>query len=277
MKRLLFVLTASLALPAATGLVAQTQTSPVTAIRAGRLVDPETGTRRDQPGHPRRERQVHGRRAATSRSRRAREVIDLSKLTVLPGLVDAHNHLALTYKEVPERNIYYLTYVLDSTPLRAIQAVSNGIQMLSSGFTIVRDMGNNGNYADIALRVGDRAGLDPGTDDHQLGDHHRRHGRTVLPDARDGEGPQHRLPGVPRRRHAGRDREGRAPEHAVRREGDQDLRRLQAVGLHASTRSSSSSRSGEGGAQGRRPRADRRRARGARSRRASGRSRTTTA
>ena len=27
----------------------------------------------------------------------------------MPGLVDAHNHLALTYKEVPERNSYYLT------------------------------------------------------------------------------------------------------------------------------------------------------------------------
>ena len=79
-------------------------------------------------------------------------VIDLSALTVVPGLVDAHNHLALTYKEVPERNIYYLTYVLDDTPLRAIQAASNRIQMLAAGFTIVRDMGNNGNYADIALR-----------------------------------------------------------------------------------------------------------------------------
>src|SRR4029453_13101093 len=81
------------------------------------------------------------------------EVIDLSQLTVLPGLVDAHNHLALTYKEEPESNVYYFTYVMDSTPLRAIQAASNGLQMLSSGFTIVRDMGNNGNYADTALRV----------------------------------------------------------------------------------------------------------------------------
>jgi imidazolonepropionase-like amidohydrolase len=34
---------------------------------------------------------------------------------------------------------------MDSTALRAIQAVSNGIQMLDAGFTIVRDLGNNGN------------------------------------------------------------------------------------------------------------------------------------
>jgi imidazolonepropionase-like amidohydrolase len=89
-------------------------------------------------------------------------IIDLSELTVLPGLVDAHNHLALTYKEDPERNIYYLTYVLDSTPLRAIQAASNGMQMLASGFTIVRDMGNNGNYADTALRQAIEMGWIPG-------------------------------------------------------------------------------------------------------------------
>ena len=46
--------------------------------------------------------------------------------------------------------------------IRAIQAVSNGIQMLSSGFTIVRDMGNNGHYADIALRKGIEQGWVPG-------------------------------------------------------------------------------------------------------------------
>ena len=90
------------------------------------------------------------------------EVIDLSSLTVLPGLVDAHNHLALTYKQVPENNVYYMTYVMESTPLRAIQAASNGIQMLSSGFTIVRDMGNNANYADAALRIAIEQGWLPG-------------------------------------------------------------------------------------------------------------------
>ena len=89
-------------------------------------------------------------------------MIDLSTMTVLPGLVDAHNHLALTYKEVPEHNVYYLTYVLESTPLRAIQAVSNAIQMLAAGFTIVRDMGNNGNYADVALRMAIEQGWVPG-------------------------------------------------------------------------------------------------------------------
>ena len=135
--------------------------SPVTVVRAGRLVDPETAT-------------VVSNQVILVQDGRIREVganvtipagatvIDLSKLTVVPGLVDAHNHLALTYKDDPESNIYYYTYVTDSTPLRAIQAVSNGIQMLASGFTIIRDMGNNGNYADTALRVAIEQGWVPG-------------------------------------------------------------------------------------------------------------------
>ena len=146
---------------APSGQQAPAQSSPVTAIRAGRLVDPQTATVATnqvilvQDG---RIREV-GRDVAIPAGA---TVIDLSKLTVLPGLVDAHNHLALTYKDEPESNVYYFTYVTDSTPLRAIQAVSNGIQMLASGFTIIRDMGNNGNYADTALRVAIEQGWVPG-------------------------------------------------------------------------------------------------------------------
>ena len=92
----------------------------------------------------------------------ATRVVEARGRQCTAGLVEAHNHLALTYKEEPESNVYYFTYVMDSTPLRAIQAVSNGIQMLASGFTIVRDMGNNGNYADTALRVAIEQGWVPG-------------------------------------------------------------------------------------------------------------------
>jgi imidazolonepropionase-like amidohydrolase len=133
----------------------------VTAIRAGRLIDPETATIAAN--------QVilveNGRFTAVGGNvtvPRGAEVIDLSQLAVVPGLVDAHNHLALTYKEVPENNVYYLTYVLDGTPLRTIQAVSNGMQMLNAGFTIVRDMGNAADFADAALRRAILMGWIPG-------------------------------------------------------------------------------------------------------------------
>jgi hypothetical protein len=68
---------------------------------------------------------------------------------------------------VPENNIYYYTYVQESTALR-VKGASNGMQMLASGFTIVRDMGNNGNYADTALREAIEQ-VDSGPDHHQLG------------------------------------------------------------------------------------------------------------
>ncbi len=142
-------------------LTATAAAAQVTAIRAGGLVDPDTGTLSTN--------QIilieDGRFLAIGADVTippGAEIIDLSHLTVLPGLVDAHNHLALTYKAVPENNVYYLTYVLESTPLRAIQAASNGMQMLSAGFTIVRDMGNNGNYADTALRLAIEQGWIPG-------------------------------------------------------------------------------------------------------------------
>jgi imidazolonepropionase-like amidohydrolase len=145
---------------AAAGAFAQTPAA-WTAIRAGRLLDPEAGrllTNQIILVEGTRIREVGPSVAIPAGA----QVIDLSALTVMPGLVEAHNHLALTYKPVPENNVYYYTYVQESTALRAIQAASNGIQMLASGFTIVRDMGNNGNYADTALRQAIEQGWIPG-------------------------------------------------------------------------------------------------------------------
>jgi imidazolonepropionase-like amidohydrolase len=133
----------------------------VTAVRAGRLIDPETGavaTNQVIVVEGERIREVGSNVAIPAGA----ELIDLSKLTVLPGLVDAHTHQAITYKEVPENNIYYLTFVLDSTPLRAIQAASNAMQLLASGFTVIRDVGNNAMYADTALRAAIEQGWMPG-------------------------------------------------------------------------------------------------------------------
>jgi len=151
-KRILFVLWAVLSSLAS---------AQVIAIRAGHLIDPEIGSSAAntiilvEAG----KFTAIGPNVAIPAGA---EVIDLSQYYVSPGLVDAHNHLALTYKKDPENNSYYLTTVMDSTAIRAIQAVSNGITMMNSGFTVVRDLGNAANYADSALRVAIEQGWIPG-------------------------------------------------------------------------------------------------------------------
>lgn len=130
-------------------------------IRAGRLIDPDTGTATANQLIAVQDGRIVAIGANVTAPPGA-ETIDLSQYSVLPGLVDAHNHLALTYKKEPENDVYYYTYVGDSTALRAIQAASNGMQMLSAGFTVVRDLGNNGLYADTALRVAIEQGWLPG-------------------------------------------------------------------------------------------------------------------
>lgn len=140
---------------------AQSPSVPLTAIKAGRLIDPETGTASANQVII-----VEGERIKAVGPNlaipAAATVVDLSKLTILPGLVDTHTHMAITYKEQPENNYYYLTFVMDSTPLRAIQAASNAIQLLNAGFTVVRDVGNNALYADTALRQAIEQGWLPG-------------------------------------------------------------------------------------------------------------------
>src|SRR5262249_16318080 len=138
-----------------------TQPSPVTAIKAGRLVDPETGTATANQVILVEGEKITAVGAKPSIPAGA-AVIVLSRLPFLPRLGEPPTHTGINYHEQPGSNYYYLTYVMDSTPLRAIQAASNGIQLLNSGFTVIRDVGNNGMYADTALRQAIEQGWLPG-------------------------------------------------------------------------------------------------------------------
>jgi imidazolonepropionase-like amidohydrolase len=131
--------------------------SQIVAIKAGKLLDPETGkTTANQiilvEGN--RIKEIGGNVVIPAEAK----IIDLSKATVLPGLFDAHTHLCMTVIPKRDHGNYYFTTLLDTTGYRAIEGVANGMAMLQSGFTTVRDIGNAGNYADTDLRRAIEAG-----------------------------------------------------------------------------------------------------------------------
>src|SRR5438067_7504252 len=65
-------------------------------IRAGKLIDPESGTATANQMIAVKDGRIVEIGAKVAIPQGA-ETIDLSQYSVLPGLVDAHNHLALTY------------------------------------------------------------------------------------------------------------------------------------------------------------------------------------
>ena len=130
----------------------------VTAIKAGKIVDPATGTvTTDQIIL------VEGTdiKAVGSNLQipAGAKVIDLSKQVVMPGMMDAHTHLCMNTQHKRDGGRYYFTTLLDSNAKRAIQGAVNAKSMLDYGFTAVRDIGNEGNYACVEVRRSINEGL----------------------------------------------------------------------------------------------------------------------
>jgi len=156
MKRLAISLTTVFALFVSASAAAQT-----VAIRAGRVVDPDTGTAATN--------QVivieAGRITAVGSGvpvPAGAEVIDLSSQTVSPGLMDAHAHLCMSVKEPRDAGSYYYTTLRDPDAFRAVEGVVNARAMLEAGFTTVRDIGNEGRYACVQVARAINRGMIPG-------------------------------------------------------------------------------------------------------------------
>ncbi|UCG33617.1 MAG: amidohydrolase family protein [Phycisphaerales bacterium] len=86
--------------------------------------------------------------------------LDLTGLSLIPGLIDAHSHLLLHPYDEASWNDQVLK---ESLELRTVRAVAAMQATLEAGFTTLRDLGTEGaGYADVALRDAVTEGIVPG-------------------------------------------------------------------------------------------------------------------
>ena len=140
-----------------------TTASAVTVIRAGTLIDGKSE-------HPRHDQLivVRGNRiesvsdATTAKPPASAAVIDLSRATVMPGLIDSHTHIFLQ-GENPAQGGYDANILMAPLALRAARATASARRALEQGFTTLRDVETEGaGYGDVGIKQAIEAGYIPG-------------------------------------------------------------------------------------------------------------------
>jgi imidazolonepropionase-like amidohydrolase len=159
MRHLLRHFRAPLALAAALSLAAAAGAhAEVSAVRCGKLFDPQSGTTRaDVTIVIDGEKIVSVGAAAPAGAR----VIDLAKRTCLPGLIDNHTHVLLQGDITSQE--YDDQILKESIPYRAIRATAAARTALMNGFTTIRDLETEGAmYADVDVKTAINRGVIPG-------------------------------------------------------------------------------------------------------------------
>src|SRR5437899_4473697 len=134
----------------------------VVVIRAGTLIDGKS----DQPRHDQviiiRGDRIESVSDASSTKPPAATVIDLSKATVLPGLIDSHTHIFLQGED-PAQGGYDDNILKQGIALRAARATVSVRRALEQGFTTLRDVETEGaGYGDVEIKQAIEAGYVPG-------------------------------------------------------------------------------------------------------------------
>ena len=122
-------------------------TAQVTVVKAGKLIDPDAGTVLNDQVILIRDNKVEAVGKGLAIPAEA-TVIDLSRMTVLPGLIDCHTHVA----DGASDNGEPLSQLKKTASQVVLESIPNARTMLESGFTTVRDVGVYRALNDIALR-----------------------------------------------------------------------------------------------------------------------------
>lgn len=143
------------------GASARAQDAQVTYVRAGKMLDVRAGKMlADQVIVIRGERIDRVGAAADISIPAGAKVIDLSDATVLPGLIDGHEHIFLTGED---NGRYDEQLLKESYQYRTIEALVNAKKDLDAGFTSMRDCETEGAmYSDVDVRNAINRGLMPG-------------------------------------------------------------------------------------------------------------------
>src|ERR1700731_110473 len=131
------------------------QTGSVIAIRAGRLFDSKSGKLLDNQVILVKDDKISAVGPSESVQIPAdAQVIDLSKSTVLPGLIDGHTHVfGFGLDGIKPGGPPFASAVNDTRELRTLLALANAQKDMRAGFTTLRDlMSHGGGYADVDIK-----------------------------------------------------------------------------------------------------------------------------
>ena len=148
------------------GLMAQQQSTSHTAtvvIRAGTLIDGKSDTpRHNQVIVIQGNRIVSVSDAGEAGAPSGETIIDLSKATVLPGLIDSHTHIFLQGED-PAEGGYDANILKQPLGYRAARATVAAKTALEQGFTTLRDVETEGaGYGDVGIKQAIEEGYIPG-------------------------------------------------------------------------------------------------------------------
>ena len=135
----------------------------VTVIRAGTLIDGKSDKPRANQVIVIRGNRIESVSDASSAKLPAGATeIDLSKQTVLPGLIDSHTHIFLQGED-PAKGGYDANILTQGLALRAVRAGVAARRALEQGFTTLRDVETEGaGYGDVGIKQAINQGYIPG-------------------------------------------------------------------------------------------------------------------